>query len=137
MLHVGDDMSRAAVERQQRTKVQLAAGFGAVGVLILAALIVLPWQTFPDPRLWVPFAVAFVYFEWNSVEVNDRLFASPSIMVLLTAAVVFGPDSAVLGAAAMAALAVVTPLDVRERRWFQPIVNFGQLVASAAAATAV
>jgi len=130
-------MSRAAVQRQHKAKVQLATGFGTLGVLILAALIVTPWQTLPDLRLWIPFAAAFVYFEWNSVEVNDRLFASPSIMVLLTAAVVFGSDSAVLGGAAMAALAVVTPMDVRERRWFQPIVNFGQLVASAVAATLV
>jgi hypothetical protein len=115
----------------------VAAGYGVLGVLILALLVGTPWQTFPDPLLWAAFAVAFVYFEWRSVEVNDRLFASPSIMVLLTAAVIFGPESAVLGAAAMAALAVVTADDIRERRWFQPVANFGQLVASAAAATTV
>ena len=130
-------MSRAVAQRQLKTKIRLAAGFGALGLAILLALAAMPWQTFPDLRLWIPFALAFVYFEWNSVEVNDRLFASPSIMVLLTAAVVFGPESAVIGGATMAALAVVTPMDVRERRWFQPIVNFGQLVASAAVATAV
>jgi hypothetical protein len=115
----------------------VAAGYGALGVLILALLVGTPWQTFPDPLLWAAFAAAFVYFEWRSVEVNDRLFASPSIMVLLTAAVIFGPESAVLGAAAMAALAVATADDIRERRWFQPVANFGQLVASAAAATTV
>jgi hypothetical protein len=130
-------MSRAVAQRQLKTKTRLAAGFGALGFVILLALVMMPWQTFPDLRLWIPFALAFVYFEWNSVEVNDRLFASPSIMVLLTAAVIFGPESAVIGGATMAALAVVTPIDIRERRWFQPIVNFGQLVASAAIATAV
>jgi putative nucleotidyltransferase with HDIG domain len=130
-------MSRAVAQRQLKTKVRLAAGFGGLGLAILLALVAMPWQTFPDLRLWIPFSLAFVYFEWNSVEVNDRLFASPSIMVLLTAAVMFGPESAVIGGATMAALAVVTPMDVRERRWFQPIVNFGQLVASAAIATAV
>ena len=130
-------MSRAVAQRQQKTKIRLAAAFGALGVAILAALVLMPWQTFPDLLLWIPFALAFVYFEWNSVEVNDRLFASPSIMVLLTAAVIFGPEGAVIGATAMAAFAVVTPADVRERRWFQPIVNFGQLVASAAIASAV
>jgi hypothetical protein len=118
-------------------KVQLAVGYGLLGVAILALLVWTPWQTFPDPLLWAAFAAAFVYFEWHTVEVNDRLFASPSIMVLLTAAVIFGPESAVIGAAAMAALAVATPDDIRELRWFQPIANFGQLVASAAAATAV
>ena len=130
-------MSRAVAQRQQRAKVQLTVGYGALGLLILALLFWTPWQTFPDPFLWAAFAAAFVYFEWHSVEVNDRLFASPSIMVLLTAAVIFGPQSAVVGAAAMAALAVATPQDIRERRWFQPIANFGQLVASAAAATTV
>ena len=130
-------MSRAAVQRQDTTKVRLAVGFGVLGAAILAFLIWMPWQTFPDLRLWIPFAVAFVYFEWHSVEVNDRLFASPSIMVLLTAAVIFGPRGAIIGGAAMVAFAVVTPMDIRERRWFQPIVNFGQLIASAAAATAV
>jgi len=129
-------MSRAAVHRQHRVKIELAAGFGALGVAIVAALIWMPWQTFPDLRLWVPFAAAFAYFEWHSVEVNDRLFASPSIMVLLTGTVIFGPESAVLGGAAMAAVGAVVPADVRERRWFQPAVNFGQMVASATAATA-
>jgi hypothetical protein len=130
-------MSRAAAQRQRKAKVQLAVGYGALGVAILALLVWTPWQSFPDPLLWAAFSAAFVYFEWHTVEVNDRLFASPSIMVLLTAAVIFGPGSAVIGAAAMAALGPIAPADIRERRWFQPIANFGQLVASAAAATAV
>ena len=130
-------MSRAVAQRQYRAKVQLAVGYGLLGVVVLAFLVWTPWQTFPDPILWAAFVAAFVYFEWHTVEVNDRLFASPSIMVLLTAAVVFGPESAVVGAAAMAALGPVAPADIRERRWFQPIANFGQLVTSAAAATAV
>jgi len=130
-------MSRAAVQRQHRTKIHLAVGFGALGAAILGVLVWMPWQTFPDLRLWIPFATAFVYFEWHTVEVNDRLFASPSVMVLLTAAVIFGPESAVIGAAAMAAVGLIAPADISERRWFQPIVNFGQQVASATAATAV
>ncbi|MEA2022765.1 MAG: HD-GYP domain-containing protein [Actinomycetota bacterium] len=130
-------MSRAAVQRQHRTKVRMAAGFGALGSVILAAVVWMPWQTFPNPLLWASFAVAFVYFEWHSVEVNDRLYASPSIMILLAAAVIFGPASAIVGGTTMAALAVVTPIDIRRHHWFQPIVNFGQLVASAAAATTV
>ncbi|MEA3509828.1 MAG: HD domain-containing protein [Actinomycetota bacterium] len=130
-------MSRAVVQRQHRTKIELAVGFGALGAAILAALIWMPWQVFPDLRIWVPFAAAFVYFEWHTVEVNDRMFASPSIMVLLTAAVIYGPESAVIGTAAMAALGPLAPADIRERRWFQPSVNFGQLILSATAATSV
>ena len=130
-------MSRAVAQRQLKTKIRLAVGFGALGTSILAFLVWMPWQTFPDPLLWVAFAAAFVYFEWYTVEVNDRLFASPSIMVLLTAAVIFGPESAVLGTAAMAAAGLFAPADIKQRRWFQPIVNFGQQTASAAAASTV
>ena len=59
-------MSRAAVQRQQTTKIRLAVGFGALGSAILAILVWMPWQTFPDLRLWIPFAAAFVYFEWHN-----------------------------------------------------------------------
>jgi HD-GYP domain-containing protein (c-di-GMP phosphodiesterase class II) len=122
--------------RQHKAKLRLAIAFPAIAILIIG---VLAWvQQFPMPIiLWVLFAAAFVFFEWNSVEVNDRLFASPSVMVLMTAAVAFGYQSAVLGAVSMVALALLTPTDIRERRWFQPAVNFGQLVLSASAAVTV
>ena len=120
--------------RQEREKKRLAIGFAAAGVVVVFVLFYV--QSFPKPLwLWAAFAIAFVFFEWNAVEVNDKLFASPSIMVMMTAAVAFGPDSAVLGTTTMAALAILTPQDVRERRWFQPSVNFGQLVISSAIAT--
>jgi hypothetical protein len=119
------------ITRGDRTRIALAVGLAAAGV---GALVLLAWrEPVPEPLyLWVLFAVAFVYFEWHAVEVNDRLVASPTIMVALTAAVVFGKESAALGVALMAALGPLTPLDVAERRWFQPVVNFGQLVLTAA-----
>jgi hypothetical protein len=55
-------------------------------------------------------------------------------MVVTTAAVVFGPDSAILGVVAMVAFGLLTPADLKERRWFQPLVNFGQLTLSATVA---
>ncbi|MDK1039604.1 MAG: HD domain-containing protein, partial [Actinomycetota bacterium] len=58
----------------------------------------------------------------------DKLFASPSVMVVMTAAGIFGPESAVLGCAAMAALGLLQPEDVKGKRWFQPAANFGQLI---------
>lgn len=123
-------MFQNELARQQRAKLRLAIGYAAVGVLILSVLAFL--QVFPSPFwLWALFAATFVFFEWNTVEVNDKLFASPSVMVILTAAVVFGSESAILGCAAIAGLAWFTPADVRERRWFQPLANFGQLVLSA------
>ena len=122
--------------RQQKAKVRLAIGFAAAGVALLAALFLI--QDFPTPIwLWALFAAAFVFFEWNTVEVNDKLFVSPSVMVVMTAAVAFGYQSAVLGAACMGALALLTPDDLRERRWFQPAVNFGQIVVTISAAAGV
>lgn len=122
--------------RQEREKKRLAVGFAAFGGAVLGVLFVV--QAFPGPFwLWVVFAAAVVFFEWNAVEVNDKLFASPSVMVLMTAAVAFGPVSAVLGTATMAALAMLTPADVQQRRWFQPAVNFGQLVITTTVSTGV
>ena len=123
-------MYQNELARQQRAKLWLAIGYATAGLLILTVLVFV--QDFPSPLwLWGLFAATFVFFEWNTVEVNDKLFASPSVMVILTAAVVFGADSAILGCAAIAGLAWFTPADVRERRWFQPLANFGQLVISA------
>ena len=120
--------------RQNRIRVLFAGSLTVLGVGALF-LLVLTGQSFPQPIWhWFVFAAAAVYFEWRSVEVNDRLFASPSLMVVTTAAVVFGPESAILGVVAMVALGLLTPADLRERRWFQPMVNFGQLTISATAA---
>ena len=97
--------------RQQKARVRLAIGFAAAGLLVLGVLAVV--QDFPSPFwLWALFAAAYVFFEWNTVEVNDKLYASPSAMVLMTAVVAFGYESAVLGAACMGALALVTPVDL-------------------------
>ncbi len=129
-------MFQDELTRQARAKKRFAVFFVLLGVVIIGGMSVV--QSFPRPVwLWVAFALAFVFFEWNSVEVNDKLFASPSVMVMMTAAVAFGPQAAVLGTATMAALAILTPDDVRGRRWFQPAVNFGQLVATVAVSSSV
>ncbi|MBT8201346.1 MAG: HD-GYP domain-containing protein [Acidimicrobiia bacterium] len=99
---------------------------GAAAIVWLAQV-----ESFPLTLTWPVFAAAFVYFHWQSVEVNDRLLASPSVMVILTAAVVFGPGQAMLGTAVMAALGAINPADIRRRRIFQLFANFGQLVLSA------
>jgi HD-GYP domain-containing protein (c-di-GMP phosphodiesterase class II) len=117
--------------RQRRAKIRMAIAFPIIGVAILFVLFLV--QDFPQPIwLWALFAATFVFLEWNTVEVNDKLFASPSVMVIMTAAVVFGPESAVLGCTVMAALGLVQPEDVKNRHWFQPAVNFGQLIITAA-----
>jgi hypothetical protein len=57
--------------------------------------------------------------------------------VAFAAAVVFGRDRAVLAVVLMAAISMFHPEDLRQRRWRQPAVNFGQLVISAAVGMAV
>ena len=83
-----------------RRRFLLATGYVMAGVLALAALIVFDGR-FPSFWRWLSFAVAFVVLEYNSVEVNDRMFQSSSVMVVLTAGIVFALDgsSAALGLA--------------------------------------
>ncbi|HJQ94386.1 MAG TPA: HD-GYP domain-containing protein [Acidimicrobiia bacterium] len=116
-----------------RRRVIVASSYAAAGVLTLAALVVFDGR-FPSFWRWLLFAVAFVVLEFNSVEVNDRLFQSSSVMVALTAGVVFALEgqSAALGMATIAALGPLVPQDLRDRRWFQPLANFGQLTVAAA-----
>ena len=122
--------------RQQRERVRLAIGLVAVGLAVVAGLFYL--QPFPRPYwLWGVFAAAYTFFAIRAVEVNDRLYVSPTAMITMTAAVAFGPQSALLGAVTMVGLGFLSPEDLAERRWFQPAVNFGQLVLSAAAAVGV
>ena len=114
----------------ERSATILAGTFAVLGTAALAALFVV--QDTPGPLwLWATFAVAFVALEFSSVEVNDRLFVSGSIMAAFTAAVAFGREGAVLAVALMAAMAAFHPDDLRQRRWRQPAVNFGQLVLTA------
>jgi len=114
-----------------RRNVILAGALAAAGVVVLVALFAL--QKEPQPLwLWFVLATAFAVLEFAAVEVNDRLFISSAMMVAFTAAVVFGRDQAILAVTLMAALAVLHPDDLRQRRWVQPAVNFGQLVISAA-----
>lgn len=116
-------------------KIKIAVPYFSMGLLVLVAAFFL----FDPPNwlIWLPFTVLFVLFEFFAVEVNDRLFQSSSIMVVMTAGVIFAiqPGSdATFGMALMAGVALLTPLDFKERRWFQPMANFGQLALSGAAA---
>jgi HD-GYP domain-containing protein (c-di-GMP phosphodiesterase class II) len=117
-----------------RRRMLLAACYATAGVAVL--VVAATRGPFPTIHRWLFFAVAFVLLEFYSVEVNDRLFQSSSVMVALTAGVVFALEgsSAMLGMATMAALGPLMPADLRERRWFQPLANFGQMTISAGAA---
>ena len=121
--------------RRSRSQALPAWGFALAGAAVLAGLFVV--QDFPRLGPWALFAVAFVYFEWRAVEVDSHVRVSPSVMVALSAAVVFGPGSAMLGVAALAALGLVTPANTQWLRWARLPVNFGALVVTAAASVAV
>lgn len=110
----------------------MAIGYGLAGVLTLALLIF--FGQLPSLGVWLPFAVAVAWLEWHTVEVNQGVGASPSVMVILTAAVVFGDRQAALGVALLAVLGTITRHDLAQRQWMKPAVNFGQLTVSAAAA---
>ena len=118
-----------------RRRFVLATGYALAGLGVLSAAAVFDGR-FPTFYRWVLFAVAFAVLEYNSVEVNDRMFQSSSVMVVLTAGIVFALDgnSAALGLASIAVLGPLLPDDLRHRRWFQPMANMGQLVVSAGAA---
>lgn len=118
-----------------KRQLRIATAYAGVGsVLLVGAFFI---GNFPPLTTWLFFLGAFVALEYRAVEVNDRMMLTPGLMVLFTAATVFAlnPDSsAVLGMTTMAAIGAVLPSDVRARRWFQPLANFGQLVAAAFAA---
>ena len=115
-----------------RRRAIVAASYATAGVLTLSALFAFDGR-FPSFWRWLLFAAAFVVLEFKAVEVNDRLLQSSGVMVALTAGVVFALDghSAALGMSTIAALGPLVPQDLRERRWFQPISNFGQMVLTA------
>ncbi len=91
----------------------------------------------PNWGYWLPFAILFILLEFFAVEVNDRMLQSSSVMVAMTAGVILAllPDSdAMFGMALMGGLALFTPADFKEKRWFQPLANFGQFVLAGAVA---
>ena len=116
----------------------LAAAYASAAVVALVLLVIFDGR-FPPFWRFLLFAASFTLLEFISVEVNDRLFQSSSVMVALTAGVVFAMEghSAALGMASIAALGPLVAQDIRERRWFQPMANFGQLTVAAALAGVV
>jgi putative nucleotidyltransferase with HDIG domain len=122
---------RPTVQRRLR----IAVPYAVMGLVALMGSLLVSEP--PNWFYWLPFAVLFVLLEFFAVEVNDRLLQSSSVMVAMTAGVILAilPGSdAMFGMALMGALALFTPLDFKEKRWFQPIANFGHFVLAGAAA---
>jgi len=116
-----------------RRRLRVAIPYAVLGVAVLVGSAIFfdppPWG------IWVAFASLFIFLEFFAVEVNDRLLQSSGLMVSMTAGVIFAINSdATLGMVLMGAVASVTPTDVKERRWFQPLANFGQMCLAAVVA---
>jgi len=118
---------------QRRLRVAVPYFVAGLITLVLTYLVSDP----PNWMAWFLFAGLFVLLEFYAVEVNDRLFMSSGVMVIMTAGVIFALEpgtNAMFAMAAMAALGPLVPRDIMERRWYQPMVNFGQMVLAAAVA---
>jgi putative nucleotidyltransferase with HDIG domain len=110
-------------------RLKIAVPYFSLGIVALVASALVSES--PDWMIWLLFAGLFVLLELFTVEVNDRLFHSSSIMVVMTAGVIFALESdAAFAMCLMAALGAFVPEDIRQRRWFQPMANFGQLALS-------
>jgi HD-GYP domain-containing protein (c-di-GMP phosphodiesterase class II) len=114
---------------------RIAVPYALMGMLALVGSFLV--SDMPDWLYWLPFAVLFILLEFFAVEVNDRMLQSSSVMVAMSAGVILAmrPGSdAMFGLALMGALALFTPLDFKQKRWFQPVANFGQFVTASAVA---
>jgi HD-GYP domain-containing protein (c-di-GMP phosphodiesterase class II) len=131
---------------QKRTVVggvAVAAGLAALAVSALPFSRALP--TLVDDDQFPGFALAAMAFigcvfllAVKSVEVNDRLYMSSSIMAILAGAFVLstwpiagmGLEYAPFWVTLLAAAAAINPGDLRQRKVFNPAFNFGQLALS-------
>ncbi len=126
---------RGRLHPSVQRKLRIAVPYYTLGLIALVSAFFIFDP--PEWRLWIPFAVLYVILEVFSVEVNDRLFQSSSIMVIMTAGVVAAVEQgsdATFAMALIAAAGSAVIADFKERRWFQPMANFGQLVLSATVA---
>ncbi|MGA7269902.1 MAG: hypothetical protein WB239_02405, partial [Acidimicrobiia bacterium] len=118
-----------------KRQIRIAGLYAGLGLVVVGFSIA--YGESPPWGIWVLFAATFVTLELNAVEVNDRMFQSSSIMVMLTAGTFFAlrqGSTAAFAMVLMAAVGPLTPDDIRRRRWFQPLANMGQLVVAAGAA---
>ena len=127
-----------------RRRLRVGIPYAILGMAVLVASAI--FFDFPLWVMWVPFAALFIFLEFFAVEVNDRLLQSSGVMVMMTAGVIFALElnsngtlgvsdsNATLGMVLMGVAASVTPTDIKQRRWFQPLANFGQMCVAAGVA---
>ncbi|MFP5333015.1 MAG: HD-GYP domain-containing protein [Acidimicrobiia bacterium] len=127
----------------RKNRLALASAYFVLGSSTVIFTLV-RWTPHPSTD-WVIvglFGLAFAALSFRSVEVNDRMLASSSAMVIATASTYFAIHTettaqgvvefdAVTVAVLIAALGPFDIDDFRLRRVFQPVSNFGLLVVSA------
>jgi hypothetical protein len=101
---------------------------------IVGSWIVQPFQT-DDLATWALFAAAYAVLSLRSVEVNDRMLASSSVMAIATAATYFAlrGDGATTAVVLIAAFGPFDSSDFKKKHVLQPAFNFGLLTISALA----
>lgn len=101
---------------------------------IVGAWWVRPFET-DALATWALFAAAYAVLSLRSVEVNDRMLASSSVMAIATAATYFAlrGDGAATAVVLIAAFGPFDSVDFKKRHVFQPAFNFGLLTISALA----
>ncbi|MDH4116292.1 MAG: HD domain-containing protein [Acidimicrobiia bacterium] len=115
---------------------------GAVSVV--AGLSVAVWACLLDGEsagsvlfweLWALFALTFGILAYKSVEIDDRLQVSASVMAMFTAGLAFPlselTDTAAFPMTMLAFVGFVSSGDISGRRVFQMAVNFGQIAFAA------
>lgn len=123
----------------------VGALFAAVGCVALVAAVSLTPQFPSSTTYWLVFGVfAVIVFAFSvvSAEVDERVFASSTVMVLMTAAGVLSSPtidpsvvtSAILPVTLLATAGFYTRGDFGQRQYFRSIANFGQLTSVAFAA---
>lgn len=123
--------------RQKRGRLLIGSIYSIIGASAMVTMLVLrpPPATFDWASLLF-FGLAFLVLELKAVEVNDRWKMSSGVMPLFTGGVVFSlqSGSAVPAMVLIGAAGLIGPGDVRNRRVFQPLSNFGQFAVSASMA---
>jgi hypothetical protein len=132
--------------KQRRSNLTAFAYF-VVGVVVVTAAIAHTDGQMDRPAwlLVALFAGTCAALSFRSVEFNDRLLASASVMVVFSAGVFFAlrqmPSGAFVGAVlpmtVVAAAGFLSVGDLTGRIVFRPLINFGQLGASGFVAGAV
>ncbi len=116
---------------QRKLKIRYATLFGVLGVAIVAAAVFFQSRP-PDLPVWATLAVVFIYLEFRAVPINDRLTVTSSAAVAIAVAIAVGREHAVVAVVMMVALSPLQISDFQDRRWFQPIANFGVIAISMA-----